>query len=55
MSYRNQWEADVFYEVWRRGGDPYAVDFDEIRSRDYYVGSECEDVAAAEVRRQRGH
>ena len=42
---------DVYYEVWRRGGNPDAVDYDRVREAEYY-GDTAEDIAHAELRHQ---
>lgn len=44
--------GDVWFEVWRRGGDPDAVDPDDVREAELY-GEQYEDVADYELRRQR--
>lgn len=42
---------DVYYEVWRRGGNPDAVDYDRVRDAESW-GHTVEDIAHAELRRQ---
>ncbi len=47
-----EFEGDVTYEVWRRGGDPDVVDFDR---RYYDIDPEFDDpheIADVEIRRQ---
>lgn len=48
----DRWEGDLSYEVWRRGGNPDAVDFDDYRD-DRAAGRYPDEVAADEVARQR--
>lgn len=49
---RRRYEADVVYEVWRRGGNPDMVDPDRVQDR-YYNGEDYDRAASAELRRQR--
>lgn len=44
------YENDVFYEVWRRGGNPDRIDDDRV-SDAYYDGVYADDCAAREMRR----
>ena len=49
---RRRYENDVFYDVWRSGGDPDAIDYEAV-SDDYY-NNVCHDEAADyELIRQR--
>lgn len=43
--------GDVYYEVWRRGGNPDAVDDDRVRDAEY-CGDTAEEIAHAELWRQ---
>ena len=53
MSRESDYDAEVAYQVWRRGGNPDLVDRD--RTADHYDSGCTEDEAAAyELRRQRG-
>jgi len=45
------YENDVFYDVWRSGGNPDAVDYDRARDA-YYDGMRAEDHAAALMREE---
>lgn len=47
-----KYESDVFYEVWRSGGNPDRVDPDRIRDC-YYNGYDTESAASVELRAQR--
>lgn len=48
---RNDYYGDVAYEVWRRGGNPDAVDYDRLD--DYrYAGLYSDEAASRELRRQ---
>lgn len=49
---RRKYEGDVYFEVWRSGGNPDAVGPDVVDSA-FADGRYAEDVAADEVRRQR--
>ena len=53
MSYkdRRKYDGDVFYAVWRGGGNPDHIDTDRVRDA-YYEHITAEDFAASEVRRQ---
>ena len=49
---RNAFRGDVWFEVWRSGGDPDAVDDDRID--DCYDSGACAvECASAELRKQR--
>lgn len=48
---RDRFHGDVVYEVWRSGGNPDAVDWDDTQ-RDYGDGIDAAQCAGAEVRRQ---
>lgn len=53
VSRESDYDAEVAYQVWRRGGNPDLVDRD--RTADHYDSGCTEDEAAAyELRRQRG-
>jgi hypothetical protein len=47
-----QYHGDVFYEVWRAGGNPDAVSYDRVQQR-YYDGQDSQSAASAELRAQR--
>lgn len=49
---RRRYEGDVWYDVWRGGGNPDRVDYDRVIDG-YNDGRQAEDVARAELRRQR--
>jgi len=49
---RREYEADVFYAVWRSGGNPDAIDYDHTDNA-YYNGIPADDCAHAELRAQR--
>lgn len=49
---RREYEGDVYYEVWSRGGNPDAVYYDCVLDC-YYDGREAAACAAEEVTRQR--
>lgn len=49
---RRNYENDVFYEVWRSGGDPDRIDFDGRVEDHFYNGDYPEDAAAHELRCQ---
>jgi len=51
MKTRYEYENDVFYEVWRNGGDPEMINYDRVDDR-YYDGISTEDAALHELRRQ---
>lgn len=42
----------MLYEVWRRGGNPDAVDYDRVKDS-YYDGRDVDEAADVEIRRQR--
>jgi len=46
------YHGDVFYDVWRGGGNPDAVDYDRT-TRDYYNGFSSGESASNELHRQR--
>lgn len=48
---RREYEADVFYEVWRGGGNPDAIDYDHTDNA-YYNGIPADDCASSELSRQ---
>lgn len=49
---RREYENDVFYEVWRSGGNPDRIDYDRVD--DYrYDGIEADEAASRELRRMR--
>jgi hypothetical protein len=47
----NEYLGDVWYEVWRRGGNPDIVDDDRVIDR-YYDGYDSDESAALEIRSQ---
>ena len=50
-----EYEGDVFYEVWARGGNPDAIDFERRYDEEVYRQEPEPGVLAdIEVRRQRG-
>ena len=49
---RRKYENDVFYEVWRSGGNPDRIDDDRV-SDSFYDHMSAEDAAHSELRRQR--
>lgn len=49
---RREYDADVFYDVWRSGGDPDRIDPDQVRDH-FYDGFSAEDSARAELRAMR--
>lgn len=49
---QRDYEGDVIYEVWRRGGNPDQVDYDRVID-DYYNGIESDHSALQELKRQR--
>lgn len=51
MSVKREYDDDVFYEVWSRGGDPDAIDYDRVADA-YYDGLYPEECALAEIRCQ---
>lgn len=48
---RNRGYGDVIYEVWRQGGDPDRVDYDDVRD-DIRDGYTAQEIAYSELRRQ---
>lgn len=52
MKDRREYEADVAYEVWRRGGNPDSIDQDAV-DEEFYRESPVDESAEAELRRQR--
>ncbi|MBU2118769.1 MAG: hypothetical protein KJ954_14370 [Alphaproteobacteria bacterium] len=49
---RRKYEGDVYYEVWRSGGNPDAIDFDHMDDH-RWNGDSAESAAACALRRQR--
>jgi len=47
-----RYEGDVFYDVWRNGGNPDRLDMDRV-SDDYYNHVPVENVVRDELHRQR--
>jgi hypothetical protein len=47
-----KYNNDVFYEVWRRGGDPDRIDCDRVAD-DRYDGLSASESASAQIERQR--
>jgi len=48
---RQQYENDVFYDVWRSGGNPDRIDCERV-SDSYYDGMSHDAAANVELRRQ---
>jgi hypothetical protein len=48
----SDYRGDVFYDVWRSGGNPDAVDYDRVRDA-YYDGLDSGEAADRELRCQR--
>ena len=48
------YENNVFFEVWRSGGNPDAIDFEGRVEDHYYDGDYPEEAARDELRRQGG-
>ena len=49
---KRRYESDVFYEVWRSGGDTDRINPDRVQDR-YWNGQDAESAASAELRAQR--
>jgi hypothetical protein len=49
---RREYEADVYYEVWRSGGSPDRIDTDRVE-QNYYDGLTEERAACVEIEKQR--
>ena len=49
---RRKYEGDVWYEVWRRGGDPDRVNDDRV-DNNYYNGIDADSAARIELQHQR--
>lgn len=49
---RREYEADVFYEVWRSGGNPDAINYDRVDDA-RWDGIDAEGAARTELRKQR--
>jgi hypothetical protein len=49
---QRRYESDVFYEVWRSGGNTDRIDPDRVQDR-YYNGQDAESAASAELWAQR--
>jgi hypothetical protein len=49
---RRKYEADVYYEVWRSGGDPDRIDSDRVEDA-FHEGRYCDEAAERELRHQR--
>ncbi|MDD5086117.1 MAG: hypothetical protein PHE61_08845 [Candidatus Omnitrophica bacterium] len=47
-----EYENEVYYEVWRMGGNPDGVNYDRV-SDGYYCGRDADETAARELRHQR--
>jgi len=45
------YEADVYYDVWRSGGDPDRVDMERV-DESHYQGLEHDEAASVELRHQ---
>jgi len=48
---RRRYEHDVYYEVWRRGGNPDSIDPDRVADQ-YYTGRDYHDAASSVIREQ---
>lgn len=48
---QRKYKNDVFYEVWRSGGNPDGIDYDRVQDQ-YWNGQNAEDAARAELRAQ---
>lgn len=46
-----EYEGDVVYDVWRRGGNPDRIDVERVQEH-YYQGDEHEMAARDELRHQ---
>ena len=49
---RRQYENDVFYDVWRSGGNPDAIDYDRV-TENFYDGVDDHYSAQIELNAQR--
>lgn len=49
---RHDYESDVYYEVWRSGGNPDTIDFDRVEEA-YRSGYKSDMAATREMRHQR--
>lgn len=49
---RREYENDVFYEVWRSGGNPDAINYDRVEEH-FYNGDYSEHAASHELLAQR--
>lgn len=49
---QRRYDEDVFYDVWRSGGNPDRIDAERVMDH-YYDGHSHEEAARAELRRQR--
>jgi hypothetical protein len=49
---RRRWEGDVFYDVWRGGGNPDALDYDRMNDA-RYNGVSAEDFASRHLGEER--
>ena len=49
---QRQYHDDVFYKVWRWGGNPDRIDYDRVQNQ-YYEGQDSENAARQELRTQR--
>lgn len=49
---QRRYEGDVFYEVWRAGGNPDRINDDRVSDR-YYNGDSSEQAARSELSHQR--
>lgn len=48
---RRKYENDVFYEVWRAGGNPDAINYDRVEEH-FYNGDYSDCAASHELRAQ---
>ena len=49
---QREYHSDVFYEVWRAGGNPDRVSYERVDNA-FYDGRHAEEAAGDEIRRQR--
>jgi hypothetical protein len=49
---KRKYENDVFYDVWRSGGNPDRINYDRV-SDGYYDGRDSESMARSELRAMR--
>lgn len=49
---RREWDSNVYYEVWRSGGNPDNINPDRMDDR-FYNSQTAEEAASGEMRRER--